>query len=165
MHDELTKIDIEKMRQEIAERKEAEIAQLAEVERTRAYGDLSENAEYKCAKQELNRNRSRIRYLENMIRTAKVISTASAPDVVGLFDTIEVYIEDEDVTETYRIVTTLRNDGDTLISKESPLGKALLGRRVGDVVTVEVNDRIRYDVKIVSLKKGEDDPTIPINRF
>lgn len=165
MHDELTKVDIEKMRQEIAERKEAEIAQLAEVERTRAYGDLSENAEYKCAKQELNRNRSRIRYLENMIKTAKVISTASAPGVVGLFDTVEVYIEDEDVTETYRVVTTLRNDGDTLISKESPLGRALLGRRVGDVVTVVVNERVRYDVKITSITKGEDDPTIPINKF
>lgn len=165
MHDELTVIDIQKMKDEIAERQKLMPGLLAEVSRTREYGDLSENAEYKCAKAELNANKRRIRFLENMIKTAVIISTDTREDVVGIFDVIEVYLPEDDEKETYRIVTTTRNNVFTNnISKESPFGKAVLGHRVGDVVTVVVNEKYSYPVKILSIKKGEDDPDLPITK-
>ena len=108
MHNELTKVDIEKMKAELAEREAKLPAQHEEVKRTREYGDLSENDEYRCAKRELNSNRSRIRYLQNMINTAVVISTESADGVVGLFDWVEIYLPEDDETRTVRIVTTMR---------------------------------------------------------
>ncbi|MBO7377024.1 MAG: GreA/GreB family elongation factor [Clostridia bacterium] len=164
MNDELTAVDIEQMRAELAERKLREAALLEEVQRTREYGDLSENAEYKCAKQAFNENRRRIRYLENMIRTAVVISVESKEDEVGLFDRVTVFYPEEGETEVVRIVTTLRNDVfSNNISKESPFGKALLGHRAGDVVTVRVNDRKSYPVRIVKIEKGEDDPDLKIH--
>ena len=87
MYDELTEIDIQKMQEEIRYRvQELRPKLIEDVQTARAFGDLSENFEYKCAKQEKNRNESRIRYLERMIRTAKVISADSKEDVVGLFD-------------------------------------------------------------------------------
>ena len=166
MHDELTKIDIEKMKEELA-RREAMMPELrAEVKRTRELGDLSENDEYKTAKREINANRSRMRYLENMIKTAKIITTDSAPDEVGLFDEVEIYIPKHDKTKTVRIVTTLRNDVFTdNISKESPFGKALLGAKAGQTVTVVVNEKNQYDVKVLSIKKGEDDASLSIGTF
>lgn len=165
MHDELTEIDIKKMKDEIAERQKLMPGLLEEVSRTREYGDLSENAEYKCAKQELNANKRRIRFLQNMIKTAVVISTDSPEDVVGLFDVIEVYLPEDDEKETYRIVTTTRNNVFTNnISKESPFGKAVLGHRVGDEVTVQVNANYSYPVRIISIKKGKDDPDLPITK-
>ncbi len=164
MNDELTAVDIEQMRAELAERKLREAALLEEVQRTREYGDLSENAEYKCAKQALNANRRRIRYLEKMIRTAIVISVESKEDEVGLFDKVTVFYPEDDETEVVRIVTTLRNDVfSNNISKESPFGKALLGHRAGETVTVRVNDRKSYPVKIVKIEKGEDDPDLKIH--
>ena len=166
MHDELTKIDIEKMKAELAERHAKIPAQKAEVKRTREFGDLSENDEYRSAKRELNRNRSRMRYLEKMIETAVVISTDSAEGEVGLFDRVEIYYPEMDKTRTVRIVTTLRNDVfNGIISKESPFGRALLGARVGETVTVVGNDGNSYPVKIVSITKGEDDPDIPISTY
>ncbi len=167
MYDELTAVDIKKMKEELEYRYTVLAPQLGEeVKRTREYGDLSENAEYKVAKQERNSNRSRIRYLENMIRTARIIDTASAEDVVGLFDYVEYYHEERDVTKTIQIVTTLRQDAVAgFISRESPLGRALLGRRVGDRVEVEVNPARRYFVVIKSLKKGEDNENLPISSF
>ena len=166
MHDELTKVDIEKMKEELA-RREAMMPELrAEVKRTRELGDLSENDEYKTAKREINANRSRMRYLENMIKTAKIITTDSAEDEVGLFDEVEIYIPKSDKTKTVRIVTTLRNDVFTdNISKESPFGKALLGAKAGQTVTVVANEKNKYDVKILSIKKGEDDATLSIGEF
>lgn len=107
----------------------------------RAFGDLSENFEYKAAKQEKNRNESRIRFLENMIKTAVVISDQSGSDQVGLYDKVTVYMEDDDEEEVYQIVTTMRQDAlKGLISKESPVGRCLLGRRVGDRVHIQVNE-------------------------
>ena len=166
MYNELTSIDIEKMKAELKER-HARMPQLREeVQRTKEYGDLSENDEYRCAKREFNSNKSRIRYLENMIKTAVVITTDSALDEVGLFDKVEIYYPEDDEVRTVRIVTTLRNDVFTdNISKESPFGKALLGHKVGETITVFVNEKVSYPVVIRSLQKGEDDPNLPISTY
>ena len=166
MHDELTKVDIEQMKKELAERKLLTAELREEVGRTRAYGDLSENDEYRCAKREFNKNLSRIRYLENMIKTAVIISVDSKEDEVGLFDKVEIYYPEDDEKRTVRIVTTLRNDvfSDN-ISKESPFGKALLGRLAGETVTVHVNDKVSYPVKILSRTKGQDDPNVPMSSY
>lgn len=164
MYDELTAGDIRKMQEEIEYRKLVVRPQaLEEVKTARAHGDLSENFEYHAAKKVKNQNESRIRYLERMIKTAKVISEESAEDEVGINNTVTVEFADDGSVETYRIVTTVRgNSLENLISNESPLGKALLGRKEGQTVHVQVNDAIGYDVKIVKLEKtaGEDDDRI-----
>ena len=136
------------------------------VKEARAQGDLSENFEYYAAKKDKNKNESRIRYLERMIRTAKVVSDESKDDEVGLYNTVDVYFEDDDETETYKIVTTIRgNSLKGLISSESPLGRALLGHKVGDRVHVQVNDRAGYDVIIKRLEKTVDDGSDAIRSF
>ena len=167
MHDELTKVDIEKMKAEVEYRRNELRPQLIEeVKVARGFGDLSENFEDKAAKRETNRNDSRIRYLENMIKTAVVIEDNSQSDEVGLFDTVTVFMEDEQEETVFRIVTTLRqNPLKGLISKESPVGSVLMGRKVGDVVHVQVNDRFGYDAKIIKIEKGEDDEDLPISEY
>ena len=167
MHDELTKIDIQKMREELEHRRNVLRPQLIEeVKVARAFGDLSENFEYKAAKREKNHNDSRIRYLERMIATAVVIGTESAADEVGLFDTVTVFMEDENEEAVFRIVTTLRqNPLKGLISKESPVGSALLGRKVGDVVHIQVNEQDVYDAKILHIETGTDDADLPITKY
>ena len=167
MHDELTPGDIQKMKDEIEHRTNVLRPQLlAEVKRTREYGDLSENYEYKAAKQEKNRNESRIRYLQQMIDTAIVVEKSGDDDTVGLFDLVTVYIPEDEEEQTFKIVTTVRvNALAGIISKESPIGRALMGHRVGDTVTVRVNDTYSYDMEIKSIEKGEDDGEIPINRY
>ena len=124
MYDKLTQSDIDKMMEEIEHRKLVVRRECLEaVKEARAHGDLSENFEYKAAKQDKNRNESRIRYLERMIKTAKIISDKSSSDEVGLNDTVEVYIPEDDETERYKIVTTVRgNSLKGLISIDSPLG-------------------------------------------
>ena len=167
MHDELTAVDIKKMQDEIDYRMCVLRPQLlAEVQRTREFGDLSENAEYKEAKREKNKNESRIRYLKNMIATAKVIKVKQNADEVCLFDTVAFYIEEDDEVVERQLVTTLRQDSlKGYLSKESPLGKALLGRKVGDRILVKVNDNYSYYVEIRSITKGHDDENIPISSF
>ena len=167
MHDELTAVDIKKMQEEVDYRMCVLRPQLlAEVQRTREFGDLSENAEYKEAKREKNRNESRIRYLKNMIATAKVVKVKKDADAVCLFDTVKYYIEEDDEEEERQIVTTLRQDIlKGYLSKESPLGKALLGKKIGDRVCVKVNDNYSYYVVIREIIKGQDDENIPINSF
>ena len=158
MHDELTRIDIQKMEAELEEHRREWPDLIAEVQRTRAFGDLSENYEYKAAKQEQNQCRRRMRYLENMIKTARIIEDHSAADEVGLYDKVEIYLPEDDETETVQIVTTVRCDANHgLISKESPFGKSILGRKVGDRITVHVNDSYSYEAVIRSITKGEDD--------
>ena len=131
---------------------------LEAVKEARAHGDLSENFEYKAAKQDKNRNESRIRYLEKMIKTARIISDNSREGEVGLGDTVEVYIPDDDETERYKLVTTVRgNSLQGLISIDSPLGKAIRGRKAGDKVYVKVNDRFGYDVEIRSIDKTTEE--------
>lgn len=167
MYDELTEVDIRKMRQEIDYRTRVLRPQLIEeVQTARAFGDLSENFEYRCAKQAKNRNDSRIRYLERMIRTAKVITPKSQGDAVGLFDKVTIYNEMTKGEMTLRIVTTLRQDAlKGLISKESPVGKALLGRCVGERVTVEVSPEMKYQVEIRAIEKGGDDESLDISAY
>ena len=167
MHNELTAVDIKKMQEEIDYRSlELRPKLLAEVQRTREFGDLSENAEYKEAKREKNKNESRIRYLKNMIATAKVIEVKKKDDEVCLFDTVTYYVEEDDEEEVRTIVTTLRNDVLAgLLSKDSPLGKTLLGKKGGDRVFVKVNDRYGYYIVIRHIKQGEDDESIPISTY
>ncbi len=167
MHNELTKVDIKKMQDEIDHRVNILRPQLLEeVKRTREYGDLSENAEYKIAKSEKNKNESRIRYLKAMIDTAKVIDVHSEDGKIGLFDTVELFMEDEGAVETIQIVTTLRqNTLAGLVSKDSPIGSALLGHKVGDRVRIKVNDTYSYFAAVRSIKKGKDDDSIPIRSY
>ncbi|MBE6996076.1 MAG: transcription elongation factor GreA [Ruminococcaceae bacterium] len=167
MYDELTEVDIKKMRQEIDHRVRVLRPQLIEeVQTARAFGDLSENFEYKCAKQAKNRNDSRIRYLERMIRTAKVIRVDDGGDTINLFDRVTIYNEMVKQEMTIRIVTTLRQDAlKGLISKESPVGKALMGHAVGDRVEVEVSPTMKYFVEIRAIEKGQDDESLEISAY
>ena len=167
MHNELTRQDLELMRQELDHRRLELRPQLIEaVKEARAFGDLSENFEYKAAKKEKNRNDSRIRYLENMIRTAVVIEDRSGQDTVGLYDRVTVYLEEDDEETTFQIVTTMRQDAlHGRISKESPVGRALLGQKAGDRVHIQVNDSYGYDVVIRNIEKGSDDGSAPLNAF
>lgn len=167
MYDQLTENDIKKMQEEIeyrklVVRKEA----IAAVKEAREHGDLSENFEYHAAKKDKNKNESRIRYLERMIKTARIITDESAEDEVGLNNTVEIYFEDDDETEKYKIVTTVReNSLEGRISNESPIGKAVLGHKVGDRVHVQVNEKYGYDVIIKSIENTGDDGTDKMRRF
>lgn len=167
MHDELTEVDIQKMKEEIRWRREELNPKLRdEVRRTRELGDLSENDEYRSAKREWNRNNGRIRYLEAMIETAIVIKVDHAEDTVGLFDKVTLFYEEDDEENTITLVTTLRNDVfGGYISKESPVGKAIMGHKVGDRVIVQVNEKISYPVVIRRIEKGEDDPSLKIQQY
>ena len=149
---QLTKGDIQKIQEEIEYRK------LVVRKEARAHGDLSENFEYHAAKKDKNQNESRIHYLERLIKTAHVISDDSAEDEVGMNNQVELYFEEEDVTETYKLVTTVReNSLKGLISNESPLGKAIMGHKVGERVLVEVSPSNGYHVTIRSIQKTTDE--------
>ena len=167
MYDELTEVDIKKMEEEIAYRKNILAPELgAELRRTREFGDLSENAEYKEAKYLKRKNEGRIRYLENMIRTAKVIEVKQAPDAVSLFDRVLIYNEKMQAEKEIEIVTTLRQNALLgFISKESPLGKALLGKKEGERAFVEVSETMKYYVKVIKIEKGEDNAELPISEY
>ena len=164
MNDELTALDIQKMRDELNERINVLRPQIIEaVKRTRAFGDLSENFEYKEAKRAKSRNESRIRYLERMINSAHIIEDKSAADEVGLYDKVELFMPEDGSCETVQVVTTIRCDPlSGLISRESPLGKALLGRKAGDTVMVHISESYSYEAQIRSIEKGEDDGSAPI---
>lgn len=167
MYDQLTAADIKKMEEEIEHRKlVVRPKALEDVKEARAHGDLSENFEYYAAKKYKNQNESRIRYLERMIRTARVISDESAEDEAGLNNTVTVEFVDDGTVEAYKIVTTVRgNSLKNLISNESPLGKALLGKKEGDTVHVQVNDTVGYDVKIIKIENTVDDGSDKIRSF
>lgn len=167
MHDQLTESDIKRMEEEIEYRKLVLRPRLLEdVKEARAHGDLSENFEYHAAKREKNRNESRIRFLDRMIQTADVISDKSAEDEVGINNTVAVTFLEDGSTEVYKIVTTVRgNSLEGLISNESPLGKALLGHKVGDVVSVQVNADFGYQVKITKIENTVDDGSDKIRSF
>ncbi len=167
MYDELTEVDIKKMQEEIDYRvRELRPKCIEDVKTARAFGDLSENFEYKAAKREKNHNDSRIRYLERMISTAKVIKTDSKDGVVGLFDTVTLFFEEDSEEQVYKLVTTLRQNAlEGLLSKESPLGKAIMGRRTGERVSITVNEDYSYFVVIRSIEKGSDDESLPISAF
>lgn len=167
MREQLTQSDIRKIQEEIDYRKLVVRKEAIEaVKEARAQGDLSENFEYYAAKKDKNRNESRIRYLENMIKNARVVSDKSRSDEVGLNDTITLYFEDDDEEDVYRLVTSIRgNSLENKISIESPLGKAVRGHKVGDRVYVEVNDRAGYYVGVRKIEKTGDDGTDPIRSY
>ena len=167
MHDKLTEVDIKKMQEEIDYRaRELRPKLLEEVKRTREYGDLSENAEYKEAKREKNRNESRIRYLKAMIETAEIVKIDENSDTISLFDTVELFYEMNSQTKKIKLVTTLRMDAlKGLISAESPLGKALIGKKAGDRVLVEVAPDRTFYVQVKSVEKGADDDSLPISSY
>ena len=167
MYNELSEVDIKKMQEEIDYRMRVVRPKCVEdVATAAAFGDRSENYEYKAAKQELRRCDSRLRYLRRMIATAKVVRTDAREGVAGLFDKVEIYYEDEGDTETITLMTTLREDAmHGIISKESPLGRAVMGKRVGDRVLVKVSDDVQYYIKIMKIEKGADDDSLPIHSF
>ncbi len=158
MYDELTENDIQKMKEEIEYRKLVVRKEAIEaVKEARAHGDLSENFEYHAAKKDKNKNESRIRYLERMIKTARIVSDDSGEDEVGINNTVTLYMEDDDETEQYKLVTTIRgNSIQGRISIDSPMGKALLGRKVGERVYVQVNDTFGYYVVIKAIENTDD---------
>ena len=167
MYDELTEVDIKKMEEEIRYR-ECELGPklLQEMSRTREYGDLSENAEYKEAKREKRRNEGRIRYLKNMIRTARVITLDKSDGRISLFDRVTIFNEKLGKEKEIQLVTTLRQNALLgFVSKESPLGEALMGKRVGDRVLVKVSDSVSYYVRVVDVKAGEDNEDLPISGY
>ena len=167
MHNELTAIDLQKMREELNYRRITLRPQLLEeVKVARGFGDLSENFEYKAAKQEKNKNESRIRYLENMIKTARIIEDHSDSDTVGLYDKVTIWLEEDEEEETWQVVTTVRQDvSHGLISKESPMGSALMGRKIGDRFLVQVNENFGYWAQVRAIEKGQDDGSAELNRF
>ena len=144
MYDKLTKNDIRRLEEEIEHRKLVVRKEaIAEVKEARAHGDLSENFEYYAAKRFKNQNESRIRYLEKMVKTARIIEE-----------------------ETFKIVTSVRGDSvSNLITIESPLGKALMGHKEGDTVSVKVNEQVSYDVVIKNIEKTKDEGKEGIREF
>lgn len=167
MHDELTANDIKKMKEELEYRKLVLRPQiLDDVKTARGFGDLSENFEYKEAKRAKGRNDSRIRYLEAMIKTAVIIDGKSEEGVVGLYDKVTVYIPEDDEEESYQIVTNVRYDVSAgFVSKESPFGKAVMGKKVGDSCMVKVSEDYGYEVIIRSIEKMEDDDSAPLASY
>ena len=167
MREKLTKSDVEKIREEIEHRKLVERKELIEaVKEARSHGDLSENFEYHAAKKEKNRNESRIRYLERTLKTAVIVEDESKEDEIGLNNTVEVYCEDDEEVETYRIVTSVRGSSlNGLVSIESPLGKALLGHKEGDRVFIKVNDDFGYYVIVKKVIKTQSEDEDHIRSF
>ena len=162
MGEKLTQADVEKIQAEIERRKLVDRpALIAAVKEARAQGDLSENFEYYAAKREKNQNESRISYLEKMLKFAEMIEDDSANDEVGLNKLVEIHFEDEDETETYKLVTPIRGQSlEGRVSIESPLGKALLGHRSGEKVYVEITPGNGYYVTVVSITPDDADDDI-----
>lgn len=167
MREKLTQHDVEKIQQEIDQRKLEERPKLIEaVKEARSHGDLSENFEYHAAKKEKNKNESRIRYLERMLKTASVISDESKMDEVGLNNRVTVYFEDDDEEEVYKLVTSVRgNSLKNYISIESPIGKAIRGAKVGDRVYVKVNENAGYYLEIRAIEKSDDEAEDSIRKY
>lgn len=159
MYDKLTRGDIEKMEKEIEHRKLVVRKEaLEDVKEARAHGDLSENFEYKAAKKFKNENESRIRYLEKMIKTAQIVEDNSSENEVGINDTVKIFVEDDQMEEEYKIVTTVRSDAlNQMISIDSPMGKALLGGKAGERIHIKVNDAVHYYVQILEIRKSDDE--------
>ena len=167
MGEQLTPNDVKKIKEEIEYRKVVvRKKELEAVKEARAQGDLSENFEYKAAKQDKNRNESRIRYLERMLMHAKIVSDQSAEDEVGINNTVDLYFEDDDEVETYRLVTSVRaNSMEGKISIESPLGKAIKGRKTGDRIFVKTSENAGYYVEIRKIDKTTDDSNDHLRKY
>lgn len=167
MYDKLTKSDVKKIQEEIEHRKLVVRREAIEaVKEARAHGDLSENFEYHAAKKDKNKNESRIRYLERMLRTAVIVNEISRDDEVGINNTVELYCEDDDEMETYRLVTSVRGSSvNGLISIESPIGKAIMGHKIDDRVYVKVNEDYGYFVVIKSIRNTQNEEDDKLRSF
>ncbi|MBQ1679062.1 MAG: GreA/GreB family elongation factor [Oscillospiraceae bacterium] len=165
MHDKLTRQDIALMEKELEDRRmNIRPAIMEEVKRTRAFGDLSENYEYKAAKDAQRKNDSRVRYLENMIKTAKIIDEDKGrPGGVKLYDRVTLWLPEDEEEMVIQVVSTVRtNPSEGRISLESPLGKAVLGAKLGDILTIRVNESYAYDAEIRAIEEAADDGTAPL---
>ncbi len=165
MHDKLTRQDIALMEKELEDRRlNIRPAIMEEVKRTRAFGDLSENYEYKAAKDAQRKNDSRVRYLENMIKTAKIIEEDKGrPGGAKLYDRVTLWLPEDEEEMIIQVVSTVRtNPNEGLISLESPLGKAVLGARVGDLLTIRVNESYSYDAEVRAIEEAADDGSAPL---
>ncbi len=167
MKDRLTKSDVKKIEEEIEHRKlVVRKAAIEAVKEARAHGDLSENFEYHAAKKDKNQNESRIRYLERMLKNAVIVDDSSAEDEVGINNTVELYIEEDEETEVYRLVTSIRGSSlNGLISIESPLGKAIIGHKVNDRVYIKVNDDYGYYAVIKKIVNTQEEETDHIRSY
>ena len=167
MREQLTESDVKKIEEEIEYRKLVVRKEAIEaVKEARAHGDLSENFEYHAAKKDKNKNESRIRYLERMLKTAVIVSDVSKEDEVGINNTVTVYFEEDEEGQTFRLVTSIRgNSMKNLISTESPIGKAILGHKVGDRISIKVNDNYTYYVVIKQIENTQEDENDSIRGF
>lgn len=167
MREKLTESDVKKIEAEIEHRKLVVRKEAIEaVKEARAQGDLSENFEYYAAKRDKNKNEGRIRYLEKMLKTAEIVEDCSKEDEVGINNIVEVYFEDDDETEKYKIVTSIRGSSlNGYISIESPIGKAIMGHKAGDRVYVKVNENAGYYVVVKSIEKNIDDSADSIREY
>ena len=167
MKDKLTKSDVKKIEEEIEHRKlVVRKTAIEAVKEARAHGDLSENFEYHAAKKDKNKNESRIRYLERMLRTAQIVSDASKEDEVGINNTVTVYFEEDEEEQVFRLVTSIRgNSMKNLISTESPIGKAILGHKAGDRVEIKVNEEYSYFVVIRQIENTVEDENDTIRAY
>lgn len=167
MREQLTKSDVKKIEEEIEYRKLVVRKQAIEaVKEARAHGDLSENFEYHAAKKDKNKNESRIRYLERMLKTAEIVSDVSREDEIGINNTVTVYFEEDDEEQIFRLVTSIRgNSMKNLISTESPIGKAILGHKVGDRVKIKVNENYSYYIVIKQIENTPEDENDKIRGY
>ena len=158
MGEKLTKKDIEKIEEEIRHRKLVLRKDLiAAVKEARSH----ENFEYYAAKREKNINESRIRYLDKMLRFSEVVEDESGMDEAGLNKLVELYFENDEEEMTVKLVTPIRGASlDGRISIESPLGKALIGKKAGDRVKVVISDKVSYYVQIKSVVLDDEDDEI-----
>ncbi len=167
MREQLTKSDVKKIKDEIEYRKLVVRKEAIEaVKEARAHGDLSENFEYHAAKKDKNKNESRIRYLERMLKTAEIVSDESKEDEVGINNTITIYFEEDEEEQVFRLVTSIRgNSMKNLISTESPIGKAILGHKIGDRIQIKVNDSYSYYIIIKEIENTAEDETDTIRSY
>ena len=167
MGERLTPSDVEKIQKEIDRRKlVVRKAAIEAVKEARAQGDLSENFEYYAAKKDKNQNESRIRYLERMLKNATIIEDHTSEDEVGINTIVTLYIPDEDCEETYKLVTSIRSSSlRDMVSIESPLGKAIRGKKVGETATVQVDPSFSYDVVIKKIDRNVGDEDDQIRRY
>ena len=152
---QITAEGLQKLEEELAQRKSLIREEILErIKEARAQGDLSENSEYDQAKEDQGKNESRIVELEQMIKTAVIIDTSasSKEGKVSLGCTVVLKDMETDEEETYTLVGTTEADPfDNKISNESPVGKAVIGKKIGDVV-VAVTPAGELSYKILEVK-------------
>lgn len=167
MGERLTPSDVKKIENEIQHRKLVVRKQAIEaVKEARAQGDLSENFEYYAAKKDKNQNESRIRYLERMLKNAIIIEDDTAADEVGINSVVTLFFPEDELEETYKLVTSIRSSSlRDMVSIESPLGKAIRGKHIGDRATVFVDATYSYEVIIRHIQNDVGDEDDILRRY